>query len=793
MSSPAWTAAAKWIWVPEFHDEVEKTPGKYCLFRKQFTLAAEQLFPNFVVHVSADSRYRLFVNGKSVAFGPCKSYPERWFYETVDISQHLVQGANVISARVLRYAYAFPGSSSIIRTGLPGFMLFGIDQASIISTDETWKCKEDTSTVLVPYSEWNYLLGPPFMANSERIYGDFIDQNWHASDLDESLWKPAVSQSLEVKMLPVLNPWKLAPRPIPALPETPKHFSAATKCTGSADLHTWKDFLLEDTAITVAANATSVVDVDASTLTTGFLSLRFRGGRGAKLRILCSEGYEKDLGVEKSPFPLPRGKSDRCDHISGRLYGTEDYFVVGSSSRINTFEPFWFRTFRYVQLQITSGEEELTLLGFDYRETHYPLEISTRIDVSNPEMESLWNISLNTLKNCMHETYEDCPFYEQNQFASDARLQMLFTYTLSSDDRLARKTLEEFHASRCADGLIVAQFPAGFKSFQIPQFSLYYILMVHDHMQYFGDKSLVKKYIGTIDGILNYFDSRLNGIGLVGQFDHENWAFVDWVDAWTTPRQIKKSCMPPAYWTVGIATVNSLLYATALLHAADIADFLGRCNTAIEYRQRAKDINDSANRNSFEDGIYTDGPGVRSTCQHTQVFAVLSGAISGVAATQLMERTLRDKDLPQCSYALKFYLFRALEKAGIYTSSFDAMMEPWRKMIGENLTTWAENDSNPRSDCHGWSASPIYEIVSGIFGLKPGAPGFQKVIIEPRMDLLDVAKARLYTRRGVVTVEWNTRKVLALLASSNMSVDIRINGSTVTRQLLADIRQECTP
>jgi alpha-L-rhamnosidase len=133
MTTPAWISSAKWIWPPDFQDDIATTSGKYVLFRKQFTLPPGDHSADFVVHVSADSRYRLFVNGKSVAFGPCKSYPERWFYETVNISEYLVEGVNVISSRVLRYAHACPGSSSIFRTALPGFMLYGVDGVRFVS------------------------------------------------------------------------------------------------------------------------------------------------------------------------------------------------------------------------------------------------------------------------------------------------------------------------------------------------------------------------------------------------------------------------------------------------------------------------------------------------------------------------------------------------------------------------------------------------------------------------------------------------------------------------------------
>ena len=66
----------------------------------------------------------------------------------------------------------------------------------------------------------------------------------------------------------------------------------------------------------------------------------------------------------------------------------------------------------------------------------------------------MWKISLSTLRNCMHETYENCSCYEQNQFAMDAGIEIFSTYQLSRDDRLARKYIREFYASRHDDGLL---------------------------------------------------------------------------------------------------------------------------------------------------------------------------------------------------------------------------------------------------------------------------------------------------------------------------------------------------
>jgi alpha-L-rhamnosidase len=806
-ATPDWASAARWIWTPGYRDDTQKTPGKYVNFRKTFTLPPGDRPSQFTVHVSADSRYRLFINERSVSFGPCKSYPERWFYETVDIAPYLVDGLNVVAARVLRYPYDYAGSSSIIRTALPGFMLHGSDavrpvmqsrgiiltfrQSSIIATDQPWKAQEDLSTMIAPYSDWNYLFGPPFMCNNEIIDEGLAQHDWKSASFDDSSWPDAVVKTMSGKMLPATNPWKLAPRPIPMLPEIPKTFSGAVKCSGPVELAQWSNFLRGDSPVTIPAGSTAIVDVDSTFLTTGFIALDCQRGAGAKIKLTCAECYEKDNGKDKSPFPEQREKKDRTNHGSGRrLYGTEDIYTVGNSPQNHTLEPFWFRAFRYVQLHITCDKEDLTLTSLSYRETHYPLEISTQVKATQ-ELDSMWDISLRTLKNCMHETYEDCPFYEQNQFVFDSRLQILFTYQLCGDDRLARKALEEFHASRCPDGLVKAHYPAGYNLLQIPMFSLFYILMVHDHMQFFGDKAVARKYFSTVDGILNYYDCRLNEFGLVGRFDPADWAFVDWVVAWSGSMNIRSTGMPPAYRKVGSATVFSLIYSMALLHAADICDFLERHSTAEDYRQRSQAINNAVNRHCYENGMYLDGPGVQDRSQHPQVFAVLCGAITGPAAKKLMKRTLEDSTLAPCSYAMKFYLFRAVEKAGLYTESFDTLIEPWRVMMAENLTTWCENDANYRSDCHGWSAAPVYELITGIFGLKPTAPGFRGVVIEPRRSLSAIAKASLWTPNGTISIEWVDGTKVVLEASEDMEVELVLEGARTLVQLSRGTAKVC--
>ena len=103
----------------------------------------------------------------------------------------------------------------------------------------------------------------------------------------------------------------------------------------------------------------------------------------------------------------------------------------------------------------------------------------------------------------MHETYEDCPYYEQLQYVMDSRTQILYTYSVSADDCLARKCIDDLARAQRYDGILNCSYPNCNPNI-IPGFAIYYILMIYDHMMYFGDKKLVEKYMPTVERILMF-------------------------------------------------------------------------------------------------------------------------------------------------------------------------------------------------------------------------------------------------------------------------------------------------
>jgi len=114
------------------------------------TIDLPQRPSTFVVHVTADNRYQLFVNGERVVAGPARGDLYHWQYETVDLAQYLRAGKNVLAAVVWNFAQLAPEAQVTSQTG---FCLQGDTQTERVSdTGDSWLCLKDEAYRALPVS-----------------------------------------------------------------------------------------------------------------------------------------------------------------------------------------------------------------------------------------------------------------------------------------------------------------------------------------------------------------------------------------------------------------------------------------------------------------------------------------------------------------------------------------------------------------------------------------------------------------------------------------------------------------
>ena len=114
-----------------------------------------------LIRLSADTRYKLLINGKRVCVGPTRGGDRFWFYDTVDFAPHLKEGPNTIDVLVMRYFPSENVAESFGRTCRPGLTVYGSIGDEDISTgklDTKWVGGEERNRFLSQATEFDHFL-----------------------------------------------------------------------------------------------------------------------------------------------------------------------------------------------------------------------------------------------------------------------------------------------------------------------------------------------------------------------------------------------------------------------------------------------------------------------------------------------------------------------------------------------------------------------------------------------------------------------------------------------------------
>ena len=132
-----------------------------------------------------------------------------------------------------------------------------------------------------------------------------------------------------------------------------------------------------------------------------------------KLKLTYSEAYEQLPRLRKS---APR-KSDRTQRDGHGLVGPSDTYIFqgssGGQSEEEVYEPFFWKTFRFIVLEIEVADSPLQLSSAEFKQTNYPMNVLAKWDAGDEVQRKMWEVSIRTMRNCMFDGYYDCPFYEQ--------------------------------------------------------------------------------------------------------------------------------------------------------------------------------------------------------------------------------------------------------------------------------------------------------------------------------------------------------------------------------------------
>ncbi|MBP3496009.1 MAG: alpha-L-rhamnosidase N-terminal domain-containing protein [Clostridia bacterium] len=669
-------------------------------FKKSFDL---KVVKAATIEISAQARYKLYINGQRIGVGPCKGSREKTFFDTYDITNVLTVGENEIFVEVLQlYSTDVEGKPTPIEGVLrKGALMLACELKCgdvTIVADESWQCAKNEGIVQEPKCWSCYSASTREVVDSKKAkaleYESAVKLCGVSNGEADHFWWGGTNMAFLYK------------RPIPNL--SLKDKTEIIKFDGEY--------------------------FEADYLTFGFPRFKISGKGTVKLYYF--ECFGSDDG---------KTNNDRCDRSYGIYKEMVDTVTVDNDEYI--FEPFWFRCFRFIKVEKTG---DVSVIMDSFTEVNYPMDVREDYDFGKKDDNALWGISVRTLQRCMHESYEDCPYYEQLQYAMDTSLQMLFNYQLTDDDLLARKAMDDFAQAQLANGLMPSRTPSVGEQ-HIPSFQFYFIFMVYAHYVRFGDVSLVRKHLRAMDGVIEWFREHLSDEGLVGQSKY--WNFIDWAKPWVYDQ--KRGCEGgvPLGVNEGYIGIYNPMMAYFLQCAAKLNMICGRGDVANEYLDVANMLKKNTIKYFWDEkrGLFADDVNHIYYSQHMQTWCVLSGVASGRKARRIMKNSLALE--AKSTYAFAYFFFRALESCGLYDKTKE-MMDSYRGLLKLNCTTVPETPEYSRSDCHAWGAIAIYEFSATVLGVRTENVGEKSVSIKPYIKGRNSAKGTVSTIGGNVRVEW---------------------------------------
>jgi len=731
---------AAWIWHPAFLDvsppaHAEVFSGGWhqpvlLRFRRQFEAATSPIR----IHVSADERFELFADGHRIARGPDRSDVEHWSYATYDL--RLKPGRHRLEALVWSIGPYAPIAQLSWRGG---FILKaeGDYDSQLTTGKATWEVAKLQG----------YEFGASFIGVGAELTAHNCGPQWKEGD-----YVPA-----QVVRAPVpgnnfwgdgVAGWKLFPTILPDQLDREintghavalgagvlgKDDAVTAEQAQHPDLPQWQALIDGSAQMVVPANTEQFLLWDLGNYYCAYPLCEVSGGAGAKLTWSWAESLY---------LPKSEAKGQRDEFIGKTFHGLTDTFLPGGAAH-QKFSTLWWRAGRWCVLAIKTGSEPMTIHRLALDESRYPYENESAFDDGDRELPGVTSLAMRGIQMCAHETYMDCPYYEQLMYDGDTRLELLTTYAMTRDDRLARHAIELFDFSRRNGGFVNERYPAYLQQ-NSTTFSMIWALMLNDYAFWRNDRAFVKARAMGLRSMLEQFEPYLNDDGLLENLP--GWSFMDWVPQWNN------GDAPDGM--AGVSSVNNLLYVYALQKSAQVEDYLGEPLLAQRLRAKAGRTAGAIRAKFWDEsrGLMADNLAHTEFSEHGQCLALLTDTLTGNQARRCFEQLLIAPDLKRTTIYFSFYLMETWQKFG-RGDLILKRLDFWKDLVKQGLKTPVEEPGNTRSDCHAWGSHPLFHLHASIAGIRPASPGFRTVRIAPEPAALQKITCRTPHPDGFIALD----------------------------------------
>ena len=696
----------------------------YYRFRSPADWQLAQKPAKAMLYLTADSRYKLWINGRFVARGPARCNPHSQSVDPLDVTDYLSAGANTIAIQVYQPGYSH---FAYLHRGLAGMW------AHLVC---------DGERVLVSDTHWRTRLDPSFSQNVPRvsIYGTGVEDrnlqladDWTASDYDDRSWAMA-------RIVAPVNgyPWTdMRLRELPHLVEREQPMTlVADRYYGDFDQH--DDMGIHELFCKGWREGQDFAElpIEYEVNDEGWVSIHLAGNELAYFVYDLGRDYTFQVQIE-----IENGELSQCEWLyisyaekfrDGELVLSDpdnychvrltDRFRLilhdeltqphegqtGPSITRQIIEPFAMRGGRYLVIALSGSPVPHLRFRPHAIVAEYPLAINRMLTVDDPKLAQIVTLCENTFFACLQDGFVDSTWRESSQWLGDGLPQALILSSMSDDTRPIKQIIGMAAEAAYPDGILPSILPGEVHAYAVADYNFTWIELLALHFELTNDVDFLSEMWPTLVKMLDRFLQDVNEEGLIMSQPGRR-LFLDW-------SSISRS-EPSAVYNLRYL----LALQTATWMASEINDGIGG-----QWALQAERVQQAIYTAFWHEGKLYDDKARTSYSQQAAALALLTDATSGEAshvADEIVARSL-ESDYPLNSEVnpdkmvlaspfMHHYIFEALQNLGRHDDVIAIIRHRWGRWVDEGYPTTWENwnvDFPDGSQCHAFSAHPRYHL-----------------------------------------------------------------------------------
>ncbi len=758
---------ARWIWLP-----CERTlANSFVLFRREIELAAAPASARG--WISADSRYRLFVNGRRVQWGPAPCDPRSYEADPIDLARWLVPGKNAIGVEVLFFGhgegtwpFGKPGLLFALRVEEPG------GRTAELLSDDAWRVCLDRAHRPGQFKRW-YL-----RALQEDFDARLHPAGWSSPGfVPDAAW--VAPQRLEVggdrpaaagKHSDYLSDGGIDPataalraREVPLVRETLRPIDRllrSGRVRWRRDPRDWFEFripgcfeIVDETAVAPAGEGEWRFEARAGEgvfatfelpeQMVGFPFLTVEAPEGTVVELLPQESHEAagPPWLDTQRFAWTR-------------------FVCRAGE--NRFEAFDYESLRFLQVHVHDASGLVRLRDVGLRRRSYPWPSPPSFRCPEAPLQRVFEASFNTLTNAALESIVSGMGRGRQQSSGDVAHQLHATRLVCGDRQLARRFLRTYAMGQTLEGYFLDCWPTydGLNRLARRQLGasewgplldhgVTFVLDAWRHHLESGESDPPRELYPRFVRFAEYLLARRAKDGLLPV---EGWGVPSvWIDdgfARPRHRQCAFNLFTAAVLKAALAPLAALAGdAAGAKRFAAAADALVTATLARFWsRERGLFVNNLP---------WEDEEGNERLDDRSLATALLFDQCpDGRVAESLAALVKPPASLGLSSPANSHWRMHALARHGRIDAVLRELRERWARLpsVLKNNTTPERWDVRPDSTDQ-WShcaVGPLLVLYMDVAGIRPALPGFAKAEVRPQLGDLRDLELVCHTPRGPI-------------------------------------------